>query len=93
MNDQKRKSPYSLAAGTGSSQHIHQYQLVNDTYRNMISDNPLCEKFCIEVLERFDLLLEKFSPNSNPSFNGHEVDVFIALVNLEKSIESQAVQS
>lgn len=88
--NQTQRSPNR--AETGLSENIH-LRAANDTYRIMISENQLCEKFCIEVLERFDLLLERFLPNSNPRFNGNELDVFVALVNLERSIESQAAQS
>ncbi|MFQ3246472.1 MAG: hypothetical protein ACI9SP_003124 [Arenicella sp.] len=88
MNGQKQKSPYSLAAGTGFSENIHQQKSANNQYHNMISNNPDCQRFCAQLLERFDGLLERFSPNSPHVYQGRELDAFIALVNLERSIDA-----
>jgi hypothetical protein len=77
MNDQKRKSP--TLAESGFSYDIHQDQLANKQYHNMINENLDCQRFCVRLLEHFDNLLNQFNIGAPEAFRGNELELFILL--------------
>lgn len=85
---QIQKSPNR--AETGFSENIHSAAM-NDAYLSMILKNPKCLAFCCDVLERYECLLQRFTPSDPFVYRGNEVDAFIALSNIEKSLNNEAV--
>ena len=85
MIKQTKKSPNR--AETGFSKLVHSAAM-NNTYRNMVLDNPKCMEFCCDVLERFEMLLQTFSKECPEAYRDKPVDAFIALTNLERSIKA-----
>ena len=79
LQDHKQKSPNR--AEMGFSKTIHQ-DIVNSTYFNMILTNQECAKFCCELLEQFDSLLNQYTSDNPSVFKGSELNVFISLYNL-----------
>ena len=88
MEDHKEKSPNR--AETGFSENIH-LASVNNPYLSMIFDNPKCQAVCCEFLARYEELLQKFEPSDSRVYQGNAIDAFIALSNLERSINGHKV--
>ena len=86
MHSKTQRSP--KLAVTGFSENIH-IDSVNKTYLTMILENPKCQAVCCEFLNRYEELLQRFEPSDSRVYRGKEVDAFIALSNLERSIDSK----
>lgn len=83
MSQQIKKSPHR--AETGLS-HIHSHCGSEQAYLTMIKSNKQCQKFCCELLMRYDELLNRFTPINPKVYQGYEIEAFIALSNLERSL-------
>jgi len=87
MTYQIQKSPNR--AETGYSNIIH-VDTANNSHINMILNNRQCLAFCCDVLERYEYLLQRFAPDNPRAYSDNEVDVFLALSNIEKSLRTEA---
>lgn len=86
MSQQKQKSPHLVETGF-SKKHSHCGS--EQAYLTMIKSNKQCQKFCCELLMRYDELLNRFTPTNPKVYQGYEIEAFIALSNLERSLNQE----
>lgn len=85
MSEHIQKCPAGQSKGI--SHNIHPSK-VNDKYFSMINTLPRCKMLVCEFLEKYEELLQRFEGVDPRAFRGNELDAFIALVNLERSLDN-----
>jgi hypothetical protein len=78
---QTKKNPTCEESGNSKSIHLRP---ANNPYINMIVTNKACESFCVEVLQHFDDLLNRYCPDRPRAYKGNELDAFISLFQIDR---------